>query len=85
MYRKIISKILEKSAGKGLSHGDIPDATAECSTCGDPNDPKNWKGPWRSVTNPTEIAREVCKINSQQYHQAHHTPFGSGPLADLFG
>jgi len=31
---------------------------------GDPKDPKSWQGPWRSVTNPTKIAREVCKVNT---------------------
>jgi hypothetical protein len=37
------------------------------------------------VTNPHELAHEVCKINATQYHQAHSTPFGSGPVAKLFG
>jgi hypothetical protein len=35
--------------------------------------------------NPTELAMVVKDINRQQYHQAHHTPFGSGPLADQVG
>jgi hypothetical protein len=84
MYRKIGSA-LHKSKGKGLSRIDVPDEAAASYTSGDPSDPKQWKGPWRSVTNPNEIARVVCKFNTQQYHQAHHTPFGSGPLAALFG
>jgi hypothetical protein len=37
------------------------------------------------VTHPHEIAQEVCKINSAQYNQAQHTPFGSDPLENLFG
>ena len=40
---------------------------------------------WLSVTNPNEIAKVVCQINAAQYHQAHDTPFGSGPLADMIG
>jgi hypothetical protein len=84
MYRKI-GRALNKLSGKGLSQMDIPDVSAVTEGSGDPDDPKTWKGPWKSVTNPTEIAREVCKVNARQYHQAHSTPFGSGPLADLFG
>ena len=84
MYRKL-GRLLNKSKGSGLSRIDIPDAAAVTATSGDPNCPKTWKGPWKSVTNPREIAQEVCKINSAQYHQAHTTPFGSGPLADMIG
>jgi hypothetical protein len=74
-----------KHTKKGLSHIDVPDTSAETATSGYPNCPTTWKGPWRSVTNPQEIAQEVCKINANQYHQAHCTPFGSGPVADMFG
>jgi hypothetical protein len=84
MYRKI-GRALNKSRGGGLCGIDVPDARAATETSGDPNDPKTWKGPWRSVTNPVEIAELVCKINSSQYHQAHHTPYGSGPIAERFG
>lgn len=84
MYRKI-GRALKKPMGGGLSRIDVPDARAASTSNGDPENPKQWKGPWRSVTNPREIAKEVCKINSAQYHQAHYTPFGSGPLADMIG
>ena len=84
MYRKI-GRTLNKVVGKGLSRIDVPDASAATASSGDPNNPKTWKGPWRSVTYPQEIAQEVCKINSMQYHQAHNTPFGSGPVADILG
>ena len=69
----------------GLSRIDVPDASAVSFNSGNPSDPKTWKGPWRSVTNPHEIAKVVCSINATQYHQAHATPFGSGPLAELIG
>jgi hypothetical protein len=84
MYRKI-SRALNKTKGTGLSRIDIPDPSAISDVTGDPNDPKTWKGPWKSITSPRGIAQEVCKMNTAQYHQAHDTPFGSGPLADMIG
>jgi hypothetical protein len=84
MFKKI-SKVLNKSATKGLTRIDIPDSRGATDTSGDPNNPKTRKGPWRSVTNPSDIAKAVCKVNIEQYHQAHITPFGSGPLATLIG
>jgi hypothetical protein len=84
MYRKI-GRTLNKVAGKGLSCIDIPDAAVATEGSGDPDNPKSWKGPWKSITNPTEIARAVCKVNARQYHQAHTTPFGSGLVARLVG
>jgi hypothetical protein len=84
MYRKI-GGALNKLGGKGLSRIDVPDARAATEGSGDPDDPKHWKGPWKSVTNPVGIAQEVCKVNPKQYHKAHSTPFGSGPVAQLFG
>jgi len=38
-----------------------------------------------TVTKPTDIALVVRDINQKQYHQAHVTPFGTGPVADAFG
>lgn len=84
MFRKL-SRVLNKHKGKGLSRIDVPDALASNETNGDTNNPKTWKGPWKPVTNPTEIAEAVCKVNTAQYHQAHNTPFGTGPVAELFG
>jgi hypothetical protein len=63
MYRKI-GGALNKLGGKGLSRIDVPDARAATEGSGDPDDPKHWKGPWKSVTNPVEIAQEVCKVNA---------------------
>ncbi len=31
------------------------------------------------------MAKAVIRMNSEQYNQAHHTPFGSCPLAKLLG
>jgi len=84
MYRKI-GRALNKFDGKGLSRIDVPDVSTTTEGSGDPDNPKSWKGPWKSLTNPVEIAREVCKVNAKQYHQAHYTRFGSGPVAQLFG
>jgi hypothetical protein len=75
MYQKI-SKVLNKHKGTGLSGIDVPDASAATDTSGNPDCPKTWKAPWRSVTNPHEKAKVVCKMNANQYHQAHCTPFG---------
>ena len=84
MYRKI-GRTFQKNPGGGLSCIDVPDASAVSLNSGNPSDPKTLKGPWRSVTNPHEISKVVCRINTTQYHQAHATPFGSGPLAELIG
>jgi hypothetical protein len=68
-----------------LTRINIPDSKAKGPDLGDHNNPKTWKGPWVTVTNPTEIATIVKQTNIQQYHQAFQTPFGSGPLADKIG
>jgi len=78
-FRKI-SRLLSPTQNKGLSRINILDARATNPSFGNPKDPKTWQGPWTSITNPTEIAQIVTKIKSQQYHQAHNTPFGSGPV-----
>jgi hypothetical protein len=84
-YRKI-GRTLQERQNNGLSKVDIPDKqTGGSPSLGDPQDPKTWKGPWISLTKPQEIAEVICEINARQYHQAHSTPFGSGPLADLVG
>jgi hypothetical protein len=61
----------------------MPDASA--STHGDPTSPKQWTGPWLSLSDPEQIAKAVIKMNIAQYHQAHHMPFGSGSLAESIG
>jgi hypothetical protein len=37
-------------------------------------DPKQWKGPWVSITDPAEKAKYVCAVNTKQYNQAQNTP-----------
>ncbi len=84
MYKKI-GTTLDPNVSLGLNRIDIPDIRARGPNLGSPEDPKTWKGPWVTITNPEEIAKRVCAINIQQYHQASATPFGSGPLADIIG
>jgi hypothetical protein len=83
-YRKIKST-LQPQTHTGLNRVDIPDISAKGPDLGDPKIPKTGKGPWVTITNPTEIAKVVREINLQQYHQAYDTPFGSGSLANLIG
>ncbi len=78
-----LRKLLNPTESLGLHKIDIPDARASDPSFGNPNHPKTWTGPWLTVTEPTKIATIIKDINRQQYHQAHSTPFGSGPLADL--
>jgi hypothetical protein len=55
------------------------------ASLGDPNNPKTWKGPWVTITQPTDIAKTICEMNDTQYDQAFTMPFGSGPLATALG
>jgi len=84
MFRKI-KRILTPVAKQGISRIDIPDPSARTEAHGDPSEPKEWKGPWLTITKPSDIATVIKEINKQQYHQAHDTPFGSGPVASAFG
>mmetsp|Transcript_22670 Transcript_22670/g.32458 ORF Transcript_22670/g.32458 Transcript_22670/m.32458 type:complete len:1353 (-) Transcript_22670:2923-6981(-) len=88
MYYKI-GKLLNGEHGGSVSRIDVPDeAYLESPTgepYGDPKDAKTWKGQWRPVTDPVELEKIIIDMNRKQYNQAENTPFGSGPLADLFG
>jgi hypothetical protein len=68
-----------------LSRIDIPDTGAKNPQFGGPGNSKCWKGPWKSVIDPDGIAKVISEVNSNQYHQAHGTPFGSGPLVEKLG
>jgi hypothetical protein len=84
LYRLIGNTLAEKhDNGYGLSRVDVPAPLLQNPTS--PVDPKTWKGPWVSVTDPTEIAEFVCAINKKQYNQAYDTPFASGYLAQNIG
>jgi hypothetical protein len=84
MYKKI-GNTLNPQSSQGLNRVDIPDSRTKGTDLGSPEDPKTWKGPWISVTNPEEIAKIVASMNIKQYNQAQDTPFGSGVLADIIG
>jgi len=84
-YRMIGSQLSDHTDNAGgLTRKDVPLHPADLPLTSLP-DPKTWKGPWRSVTDPEEIAKYVCIINTRQYNQAQATPFGSGYLADTIG
>jgi hypothetical protein len=84
MYKKI-GNTLNPQSSQGLNRVDIPDSRTKGTDLGSPEDPKTWKGPSISVTNPEEIAKIVASMNIKQYNQAQDTPFGSGVLADIIG
>jgi hypothetical protein len=68
----------------GLTRVDVP-APIAASDDLSIVDPKQWKGPWVSITDPQEIAKHVCAVNTKQYNQAQNTPFGYGHLLQQFG
>jgi len=90
--RSMHSKIrttLKRQQGGGTTRVDVPDTTNLCSpdgkTYGDPNNPKNWSGPWLAISEPEEMLDYIIEANIKQYHQAHDTPFAQEPLSSLFG
>ncbi len=84
-YRMIGAQLSDQSENKGgLTRVDVPLHPTDTPLSAIP-DPKTWTGPWRSVTDPEEIAQYICVINTRQYNQAQNTPFGSGYLAEQLG
>jgi len=83
-YRKI-ANTLRPDKQLGLSSLDVPDNHCIDRNYGDPTQPKTWKGPWKTLTDPEQMAKAICQVIIAQYNQAMLTPFGSGPLADTLG
>jgi hypothetical protein len=84
-YKMIGSQLSDHNENTGgLTRIDVPAHNKDIPLTSLP-DPKTWQGPWRSVTDPTEIAQYVSIMNARQYNQAQNTPFGSGYLADQIG
>mmetsp|Transcript_21350 Transcript_21350/g.30549 ORF Transcript_21350/g.30549 Transcript_21350/m.30549 type:complete len:1538 (+) Transcript_21350:1841-6454(+) len=85
---RTIGFLLKQDKGQGLLQVDIPDATAvppPGETFGDIKDPKTWRGPWVSITEPEEMAEAIAKANIRNFHQAHNTPFANGPIGRAIG
>jgi hypothetical protein len=61
MYRNL-GRILKPQTSIGLSKVDIPDPEANQPSFGTHSQPKSWKGPWVTITQPEEIARTVAEI-----------------------
>ncbi len=57
-YRKV-EATLSPNLRLGISCTDVPDRTAKGAALGDSHEPKTWKGPWITLTNPTEIAQVI--------------------------
>jgi hypothetical protein len=83
-FRNIRHALNKGLQTKGLARIDIPHGDTDEPYPVGP-DPKLWGGPWKSVTDPIQIANHVIATNKWQYSQAQHTPFGSDPLLSLFG
>jgi hypothetical protein len=84
LFRKL-GHLLRPSQAKGLSKIDIPDDSITASALGDPSSPKSWNSPWKTLTNPQDIAQVVKQMSIKNYSQAYNTPFGSNNLADMVG
>ncbi len=84
MHRKINRHLYPSHSAKPLSRVDIPASDIAAPFPIGP-DPKEWTGPWKSITDPSIIASHVCAANHRQYHQAHDTPLGKDPLLSALG
>jgi hypothetical protein len=62
MFRKI-KRILNPVVKQGLSRIDVPDPYARTEAHGDPSKTKEWKGPWLTLTKPSNIAIRIKEIN----------------------
>jgi hypothetical protein len=85
LYRMIGAQLGDQYENTGgLTRVDVPLHPPHMPISALP-DPKTWQGPWRSVTDPEEIAKNVCVMNTRQYNQVQNTPFGTGYLVDCIG
>jgi hypothetical protein len=85
MFQRIEHTLSPETANRrGLVRVDIP-AVADYQPYSQGPDPRNWEGPWLSISDPNQVAKYICKENTRQYNQAEQTPLGSGYLAENIG
>jgi hypothetical protein len=61
-YNRIRQALHKAIKGNGLARVNIPDCDTNTPFPEGP-DPKHWKGPWKSITNPDQIASHVISAN----------------------
>jgi len=83
-YQKIQVVVNPNGQISALARIDILAADTEEPYPIGPN-PKFWKGPWKSVTNPDQVVEYFSTIYRRQYNQAVSNPFVHGPLLSLLG
>jgi hypothetical protein len=80
------SRRSHKSVRRCLRPQEVKNGLAKIDVPMNPSaDPKSWDGPWKTITEPEEIAMKVCQANAEQYHQAWKTPFAEEPLLSYIG
>jgi hypothetical protein len=85
LYHLIGRQLGDENVNRGgLTRADVPAPMVE-EGCTSSVYPKQWTGPWVSITDPSAIAQYVCQVNTKQYNQAQYTPFGSSYLMQTFG